>query len=170
MAKMTIARTNLALPENMDAARSFLFGALDGANKDDKRSWRRFWKKAVTMEPGECAVVEMRFERSGKFHRLHMAMEQAVFDSQERFEHFEQLRNWMKTGAGFVDWFPGPKGGIVPIPKSVAYSNLDDVEFHKVHEDMIQFLLTPHAGKVLWPHLDVQQRGEMVMAVLGEFL
>lgn len=170
MSKITVVRTDMELPADLAPARAFLFSAFDGFTKSDKKAWRRFWKKLISLEHGEMATAEMRFPRSSKFHRLHMAMEQSVFDAQERFEQFDQFRNWLKVGAGHVDWFPGPKGGIVPIPKSIAYSALDDVEFHQLHEAMIQFLLTPHAQKALWPHLGEQDRADMMMSVIGEFL
>lgn len=171
MARIQILRTDKAMPAQaaLDGASALLFGAIDGFTKEDRRAWRRFWKRVKGMEPGELATCEMVFPRSGKFHRLHMALEQTVFDSQERFIHFEQLRNWMKIGAGHVDWMPGPRGAVVPIPKSIAYSAMDDEEFKVFHNNLLAFLREPHAAKVLWPHLTEQARAEMVEALLADF-
>lgn len=171
MARMTICRTNVALPTGsmLDGVRAFLFGALDGANRDDRRAWRRFWKRVTTMEPGEMAAVEMAFPRSGPFHRRHMAIEQAVFDSQERFGDFEMLRHWLKIGAGWVVWAPGAKGGIVPLPKSISYAKADEEEFRQFHEQVVAFLRGPHAAPYLWRHLGDEGAHQMMDAILGGF-
>ncbi len=153
MSAINLMRTDKAMPENLDAARELLFGALDGFNRDDKRAWRRFWKRLMDMEPGEMALIEAKMPRSGKYHRRHMAIEQAVFDAQERFQSFEQFRYWLKVGAGWVTWAAGPKGGVVPIPKSISYANADQEEFTRYHEAVTEFLRGPHAAKFLWRHL-----------------
>lgn len=169
MSKIIIFRTNKAMPENLNAARELLFGVLDGFNRDDKRGWRRFWKRLFNTEPGEMVAVEMVFPRSGPFHRFHMAIEQRLFDSQERFDNFEMFRYWLKVGAGWVTWAAGPKGGVVPIPKSISYAKADEEEFRKYHEQVVTFLRGPHAAKYLWPHLDGAQRADMIEQVLEEF-
>lgn len=171
MSKIAIVRTDNAMPDQraLDGARALLFGALDGFSREDKSAWRRFWKRLLRLQPGEMAQAEMVFPRSGPFHRRHMKIEQLVFDAQERFQSFEQLRNWLKLGAGHCDWVPGPKGAIVPIPKSVSYASMDDEEFRQFHLAVIGFLRTVHAGKALWPHLDEVKRSEMIEAILAEF-
>jgi hypothetical protein len=82
-----------------------------------------------------------------------MAIEQQVFDAQERFQDFEMFRYWLKVGAGWVTWAAGPKGGVVPIPKSISYANADQEEFIRYHEAVIVFLRGEHAAPFLWRHL-----------------
>ena len=86
---------------------------------------------------------------------------EALFDAQERFEHFDQFRYWLKVGAGWVTWAAGPKGGVVPIPKSVSYRKADQQEFMDFHERTVAFLRGPHAAVYLWPHLKEQADGRM---------
>jgi len=150
---INVIRTAQALPENLDAARELLFGSIDGFNRDDKKAWRSFWKRLIGMEPGEMAVIEARMPRSGPYHRRHMKIEQSVFDAQERFTDFESLRYWLKVGAAWVTWAAGPKGGVVPIPKSISYAKADEAEFRKYHEQVVMFLRGEHAARYLWPHL-----------------
>ena len=88
--------------------------------------------------------------RVGWYHRKHMALEQSVFEAQERFEDFESFRTWLKVGAAFVDWFPGPKGGVIPVPKSISYAKLEQGAMEQFHNDAVAFLRTEHAGKTLW--------------------
>lgn len=171
MSNITIVRTNQSLPtgQGLEGARTLLFGAVDGATHDAKRAWRRFWKRVMGMEPGEMAVVEMVFPRSGPFHRRHMAIEQQVFDAQERFEDFEQFRYWLKVGAAWVIWAAGPKGGVVPIPKSISYAKADEEEFRQYHDKVIGFLRGEHAAKYLWRHLGEEKAHEMMDTILEGF-
>lgn len=171
MSKLTITRTDMALPDDsrLEVVRGFLFGVLDGFTKDDKRAWRRFWKRLVNAEPGELVAVETVFPRSGRFHRFHMAIEQRLFDAQERFGEFEQFRYWLKVGAGWVTWAAGPKGGVVPIPKSISYAKADEEEFRQYHDAVMRFVRGPHAAKFLWPHLPEQGQREMIDGIVEEF-
>lgn len=155
MATFTITRTNIELPDknNMEIASQLLFKCFDGFTAQDRARWRRLWKKLIGMEPGEMLVIETTFPRSGPFHRRHMAIEQAVFNAQERFHDFKQFRYWLKVGAAWVTWAAGPSGGVVPIPKSISYRDADEAEFRMYHVQVIEFLRGPHAAKYLWKHL-----------------
>jgi hypothetical protein len=153
-----------------EAARRVLFGHVDGLGEKGKKQWRRFINGLFKLEPGEMVEVNTHQERLGWFHRKHMALEQALYQSQDRFENFESMRVWLKVGAGFVEWFPGPKGGVIPVPKSISYAKLEQGEMELVHNDIVAFLRTPHAIKTLWPHLkDQGQASEMMESVLGDF-
>ena len=153
----------------LDAVRGFLFGVVDGFREPDRKFWRKFWKRVTTMEPGEFFDVEIVFPRSGPYHRRHMAIEAAVFDAQERFEDFEQFRNWVKVGAGWVDWCAGPKGGVVPIPRSISYAKADQDEFERFHLAVMIFFRGPHAAPFLWKHLGKQGSAEMMNSILEGF-
>ena len=172
MTDIVLVRSDTAPVSEADAeaARRVLFGQVDGLSEQHKKSWRRLWnwflKKA---EPGEMVEIKTHRERLGWYHRKHMAMEQRLFESQERFDNFKQFRNWLKTGAGFVDWLPGPKGGVFPSPKSISYAELEQDAMEVVHNDMVKFLRTGYAQKTLWKHLDATKRAEMMESVLGEF-
>lgn len=170
MARFVIQRTTMSLPDEkgMAGASDFLFKALDGYGKDDRSSWRRFWKKAVAMKPGDLFEVEMIFPRSGPFHRRHLAIEQSVFDAQEKFDDFEMLRTYLKIGAGWVVWVPGPDGQIVPLPKSISYAQADQAEFEKYHNAVMAFLHGPHAAPALWPHLGKKSH-DLMGAILRGF-
>lgn len=171
MSKLTVCRTRQAMPDEkaLGTVRDFLFGILDGFTKDDKRAWRRFWKRLTTAAPGEMVNIEMVFPRSGPFHRYHMAMEQAVFDAQEKFSDFEMFRDWLKIGAGWVEWVPGAKGGIVPLPKSISYAKVDEEEFRRYHDKVFGFLRGEHAAPYLWKHLPEDQAHEMMETILRGF-
>ncbi|MBK9497333.1 MAG: hypothetical protein IPO08_22995 [Xanthomonadales bacterium] len=171
MGTITLVRTDKQLPDAaaLAGARSLLFGAFDGANKEARSNWRRLWKRLMGFEPGEFMRVDVVQPRSGPFHRYHMALEQRLFDSQERFDDFEQLRYWLKVGAAWVTWAAGPAGGVVPIPRSVSYRKADEDEFREFHDKVLGFLRGPHAAKYLWRHLSDADRAEMMERVIGSF-
>lgn len=170
MAQVTIMRTERSWPvidAVVGAVSDFLFGVVDGFTRDDKRAWRRIWKRIKAMEAGEMLVIDVVQPRSGPFHRRHMKIEQSVFDAQDRFTSFDQFRVWLKVGAGWCDWFAGAKGGVVPIPKSISYAKADQDEFAKYHEAVIDFLRGGHAARFLWRHMD--RPDEMMNSILEDF-
>ena len=156
-------------PADREAARRVLFGLVDGLGDKGRKSWRRFVNGLMSLEPGEMVSIITHKARSGPYHRRHMALETAVFEAQEKFENFEQFRNWLKVGSGFCDWVAGAKGGVFPVPKSIAFDMLEEDEMHQVHEDMVKFLRSEHAGRALWKHLTPSARMEMIESILLGF-
>ncbi len=171
MAEITLVRQpDIALSEEEKAiARRAMFGYVDGLGERGRRQWRRLWNRLLKLEPGEMVDIKTHQERLGWYHRKHMAMESAVFESQERFEDFDAFRAWLKVGSGFVNWYPGPKGGVIPVPKSISYAKLEQADMEAFHSDAVAFLRTPHACKTMWPHLSPMAAGAMIKAVLGGF-
>ncbi len=154
-------------PADAEAARRVLFGAVDGLGDKARKSWRRFVNRLFRLEPGEMVEIVTHQARSGPFHRRHFALEQAVFESQERFEHFDQFIYWIKVGAGWVTWAAGPAGGVVPIPRSISYAAADQEEFEEFHQRVVSFLRGPHAARYLWPHLKDRADGYMHELLTG---
>lgn len=171
MSDITLVRQQAAeIPEAEKAvARNVLFGIVDGLGEQGKRQWRRFFNRLMRLEPGEIVEIRTHQERIGWYHRKHMALEQRVFEAQEKFDSFEQFRVWLKVGAGFVDWLPGPKGGVIPVPRSISYARLEQGEMEQVHEQIVAFLRTEHAGRTLWKHLPEPRRIEQIEQLLAEF-
>lgn len=153
-----------------EVMRKVLFRIVNGLGEQNESRWRRFWNWIKRAEPGEVFSIETWTPRSGPFHRRHMKLESAVFAAQERIEEFEAFRTWTKIGAGFVDWLPGPLGGgVIPVPKSISYTKLDEVGMREFHEACIRFWRGDRAQRVLWPHLSGAQRAEMIELILGGF-
>lgn len=171
MSDITLVRQHGAAITEDDKAvvRRVIFDVVDGLGEKGKRQWRRLWAGLLRLEPGEMVEIRTHRERLGWFHRKHMATEQAFFESQDRFETFESFRTWLKVGAGFVDWFPGPKGGVIPVPRSISYAKLEQGDMEEFHEAAVAFLRTEHAGRTLWKHLSETQRIEMVEMLLARW-
>lgn len=131
--------------------RRFLFDFFKGATEKDNKAWYRFWRAMNEAGSGEYFSFKLERQRAGWRHRKHMGMVSKIFDSQERFEDFEQFRLWLKVGSGFVEWCAGPKGGVFPVPKSISYDKCTEDEFIEYHDGICTFLRTEHAAKYLFP-------------------
>lgn len=171
MPEITLVRQDpAAISEaDKDTARRVIFGMVDGLGEGGRKQWRRLWRRILGLEPGEMMEITTVQPRLGWYHRKHMALEQAVFELQERFAEFEDFRTWLKVGAGHVNWFPGPKGGVIPVPRSISYGKLEQGEMEVYHAAAVNFLRTEHAGATLWRHLSPTARIQMIETVLGGF-
>lgn len=145
-----------------------LFEMLGGLTEHDHKRWRGFWREVMAAGSGEVFTLDLAIIRNGIFHRRHLKLESVLFASQEQFYVFEQFRNWLKTGAGFVDW-KVVRGQLVPEPKSISYDKCDQLTMELFHADAIAFLRTPRAQEQLWPHLPAAKAQEMIESVLGSF-
>ena len=52
MSRISLVRTNQPIPNESElgAVRSFLFGVVDGAGKDDRSRWQKFWSKVERID------------------------------------------------------------------------------------------------------------------------
>lgn len=151
-----------------EAARKVMFGFVDGLGERGQKQWRRLWSNLLRLEPGEMVEVRTNQPRIGVYHRKHMLLESRVFEAQERFDNFEKgFRDWLKVGAGHCDWYPGPKGGVFPVPKSISYHDMEQGAFEEFHHNAVAFLRTDYALKTLWKHLDTKGRIDMIESILG---
>ena len=59
MSRVTVIRTDQPMPGEgiLSGVRNFLFGLFDGWRNDDKKGWRRIWRRLIDLEPGEFAVI-----------------------------------------------------------------------------------------------------------------
>jgi len=165
-----VRRHDIELTEQERAiARKAVLEAVDGLGEKGQKQWRRLWNRLWKLEPGEAVSIRTHQERLGWYHRKHMALESAVFQTQERFDSLEAFRTWLKVGSGFVNWYPGPKGGVIPVPKSISYAKLEQADMEAFHAEAVIFLRQPYAQKTLWPHLDAGRASDMIEAILADF-
>ena len=61
------------------------------------------------------------------------------------------------------------KGAVIPVPRSMAFDKLEDGEMRQVHDDMVAFMRSEHAGRALWKHLEPAARMEMVESIFRGF-
>lgn len=155
----------LPLAERQIVSR-FLFDCVRGLDAQHDKRWRRLWNRMWRAAPGEVFHLELLQDRCGPFHRMHMGMEQRLFEAQERFTHFERFRDWLKTGAGHGR-YEIVAGRMKFVPASTSYEACSDDEMRELHGQMLEFLHTPRAQRRLWPHLDAEHRAQMLESVLN---
>lgn len=144
-------------------------GKLEGFGEKGRRAFAKFQKIVSELDFGETLHFSWRMPRSPQHHRFFFAKMTGLFERQERFDDFERLLDWLKTGAGYCDLLPGHDGVPCAIPKSIAWHNLDEQSFIETHKAIVDFLWQPYAQTVLWPHLDDDQRYACVDSWHREF-
>ena len=157
-----------ASPADRDVAMRVLLGHIDGLGEDNRKSWRRFLRRLLALEPSGIAEINTKQARLSWYHRKHMALEHAFFNAQDKFPQFDRFRDWLKLGAGHVDWVP-TINGMVPLPKSTSYTSMEQGEMERFHGHFVDFMRTHYASSTLWPHLSEARRIEMVEGILGGY-
>jgi hypothetical protein len=152
----------------VQAASQFLFECFRGQDENHDARWRRLWRSFAegTRDQLHLWVI---VGRSGKFHRRHMAIENAVFELQDHFEPTaagrKGFRWWLKTGAAFGH-YEASAGELVFVPDSTAYEECNDAQMREFHEAAMEFLRGDYALEVLWPHVDPRERRAMLAAAI----
>lgn len=155
MTTINLMKTDMSPPtaQDRDVLRQFLTGYIDGMSQDDKRSWRRFLKRLMSMEPGELARIEAVVPRNSKFHRKFFALLDLGFDAWEPprkrqnykghpvQKNFERFREDLTIAAGFYEQTFDLKGRLQLRAKSISFANMDDAEFEKVYSAVADVLL-----------------------------
>ena len=133
-------------------------GKLEGLGDKGRRAFAKFTKIVSELDFGETLHFSWRMPRSPAHHKYFFLKFTGLFERQERFDDFERLLDWLKTGAGYCDLLPGHDGVPCAIPKSIAWHNPDEQDFIEVHRAITDFLWQPYAQAALWPTLDDHQR------------
>jgi hypothetical protein len=137
-------------------------GRLAGFGERGRRAWDKFRKIVGELEIGETMGFSYHLPRSPQHHKFVFARFQALLERQETFEDLEHLIIFLKVGASFVEFIPGPGGQLVAIPQSIAWDRLDEQAFIEVKRKIWDFIWTPVCQAALWPNLDDHQRYAMV--------
>lgn len=139
-------------------------GKLQGLGEKGRRAYEKFRKKVAELEVGETLKFSYKLPRSPGHHRFFfgklagMKGIPGLLARQEVFEDLDHLLEWLKVGAGHVDFLPGPGGVMVAIPRSIAWDQLEEQDFIEFTRAMNDFLWTDYAQATLWPHLSDEQR------------
>lgn len=157
------------MPEHeLAIVRRFLFDGIRGLDEKHDKRWRRHWSRIIKAQVGEVFHFEDIVDRSGPFHRMHMALEQNLFDRQDQWATLDHMRDWLKTGAGWGDFALNARGVMKFVPRSTAYEACSNDEMYELHSAMLAFLRTPGAQQKLWGHLTPIQRSEMLESILED--
>ena len=94
-------------------------------------------KKIPILEP---VLMEYIKVRNYAFHKKYFGLLNLVFNNQEQYNNFENFRRVMQMKAGYFDEQITDKG-IVYLPKSISFEELDQVAFEKLYSDVLDVLI-----------------------------
>ncbi len=137
-------------------------GKLAGLGEKGRRAYNKFCKLVRALEIGETLRFSYQLPRSPQHHRFFFWRLTVLFERQERFDDLKRFLDYLKVGAGHVDFFPCGDGVLVAMPKSIAWHLLEEQDFIEFSRAMNDFLWTPDAQAAIWPQLGVHQRYAMV--------
>lgn len=97
--------------------------------------------KMQKVENGTDLIVEIKFNRNAKFHRLAFAMLDVVFSSQDTYEYLKDLLVEFKLKSGHYDEHITTKGKMIFVPKSIAFDEMEQLEFEELYNKWIDIAL-----------------------------
>jgi len=161
--KLTVVRTNMAFPENMETASYLLFKVFDGFTQADRSAWRRFWRRMKGMEPGELAQMELLVPRDYIKLKKFFALLNVGFDAWEPgrkrktyrgrpvVKDFENFREQTIILAGFYEQTFDLQGRMKLKAKSISFAKMEDDEFDRLYTAvanvLLEKVLTTYAGR-----------------------
>lgn len=101
---------------------------------------RELLRKAKVAE-GEVLIQKLRLVRNGKHHRLVFAMLRFVFQNQERYRTEEALREALTLETSFTYTIQTLGGRWEKRARSWSYDELDEDDFSKLHEELVEVIL-----------------------------
>ena len=90
---------------------------------------------------GEILRAEIKKQRNGKFHRKLFALLNLAFENQEKYKTFEDFFVEIKLKTGHYREHVTTKGKMIYIPKSISYSNMDELEFTVFYKKVINVIV-----------------------------
>lgn len=127
-------------------------GKLRGYGQENDKAYKKFRRWVKKLEPGEFFTLSWRRERNPAHHRKLMALVTYVAENSDVYDNKAKALDAVKLAAGHCDWIQDPKGGgLVPIPKSISFDNLDQDAFEEFYANAIQGVIThilPHMTRV----------------------
>lgn len=165
MSRVTIIKTADEMPAEQILApvRLFLFGLFDGWSNDDKKGWRKIWKRLMDLEAGEFAQIEFVIPRNPRFHRKFFALLKVGFEAWDFSlshrthnglpitKNFDAFREDVLILAGFYDQIFDIHGNMRLKAKSISFSAVDDHEFEHVYgavaDVLLEHVLTAYSGR-----------------------
>lgn len=140
-------------------AEIWLTKQLDGSVRPMSEQDAERLKRFKVGEPFKAEVVK---PRNGKHHRLGFGMLQWVFDNQDRYDLFEDFLVEMKLRTGHYREHVSLRGVVMYMPKSLAFHNMDEVEWGEWRSKAITAIL-----KHFMPGMNEPDFENAIAVVLG---
>ena len=93
-------------------------------------------EKGKKVKVGDIVECEIKQPRNYNFHKKFFALIELVFQNQEITDEKEDLRAYLIMKAGFYKTVQ-TKEGVMYLPKSISFSNMDEIEFHDLYGKLL---------------------------------
>ena len=94
-------------------------------------------------------IFDYKKSRSAGNHRRYFAFVKQAFDMQDSFDSPEIFRRYIELQAGHFDTVVSPKTGETAYwPKSISWDKLDEVEFKKLFNEVVNAFLKVYGHKL----------------------
>jgi len=90
---------------------------------------------------GEILRAKVNKPRNARFHRKFFALLNVCFENQDKYDVFEDLRMEIQLKCGFYKEHVTTKGQIIYTPKSIAFANMDEIEFSTLYDKAIDIII-----------------------------
>jgi hypothetical protein len=98
-------------------------------------------EEAAKIKIGETCEFAIKKVRDPIRHRAYFLMIKMAFDNQDFFTDIEEMRYYLQMKAGFYRKFKSPKGGVIYIPLSIKFAEMDELKFTKVRNAVRDVIL-----------------------------
>lgn len=105
---------------------------------------------------GEIYEIEIKRPRNLKFHRKAFALMQLAYENQENYTEFDQFRRALVIEAGYFDDLRLLDGTTVREAKSLSFAKMDEDDFGKLYNALINTILRVVLPGVDRPELEAQ--------------
>lgn len=93
------------------------------------------------LDAGTIVSCEAWKERNYRFHKKYFALLNIVFENQKKYDNFEAFRAEVIMRAGYFNMHIHLSGQQSFSPKSIAFKNMDEIEFEKLYSKTIDVIL-----------------------------
>jgi hypothetical protein len=90
---------------------------------------------------GTEIMIEYKQKRNVKFHRKAFALLNLVLKNQDKYSNINDLLVEFKLKSGHYEEHITTKGKIIYVPKSIAFSEMDELEFNELYSKFIDIAL-----------------------------
>lgn len=105
---------------------------------------------------GEIYEIEIKRPRNLKFHRKAFALMQLAYENQENYTEFDKFRRALVIEAGYFDDLRLLDGTTVREAQSLSFAKMDEDDFGKLYNALINTILRVVLPGVDRPELEAQ--------------
>ena len=95
-------------------------------------------KKLPLNEPFRVTFVK---KRNAKFHRKFFALINMVYQNQERYNNYDELRKHLTIASGFYNLTFDLDGVEQKEAKSISFSSMDNIEFEALYSAVVDTII-----------------------------